>query len=301
MKLLDLEPQANIFGRLYWDYSYKNRKILAPILIVLIVIISIVITWKFLSMQKQIHDLKQFEAIYVVALARDMDIGESINAQDLKPMIFYKEEFDHIKTQDQTSKQEVNSLFNCSVDQASGKIFGIENLIGRVVKIPVYKNSFLRQEYLANKDALPGLNSLLKANEALLDIEVPQNGFNIFIKPEDQLDVYDTSEATSKLAASGVRVLLVDSQPLGKAPWQVTYDQNAKRHITLAVPIDLIAKITKLNSSKALALTYHNKNIVINPIPVKAQIVRSSVKKAAKNQFQALTIIKGNQKEVIQQ
>lgn len=261
------------------DFVLKHRKILLWSLFFLICFFALMLFFKIHSMQKQIKTLLKYKPIYIVGVNRDINVGEALELKDFKALLFYEEE-----------SKTIPSLFSCEIDKASGQIFGIGPLIGRIAKIPIYKNSLLREEYLAPKDSLAGLGSLLDPGYTSLDIEVPQTGFHVFIKPGDFLNLYDL--ASSQILAHKAKVLLVDSKPLGKADWQVASDTQAKRIITLALPQTLITKILALKSKNLLALNYPsdtNKNETTMQLP---KIYKSI------NNFQPLTLIKGEHKEI---
>lgn len=291
------QSRGGLLDRFLWDFSFKNRKILIPLLLIVLLIMAFIVIKNYLEMDMRLKHLSRFEPIYVVGVNKDLNIGDVISKNDLKPFLFYKNEYEKLTTKDDISNLEKHSLINCQLDSRSNALIGTDSIVGRVVNIPIYKNSFLRQEFLAPVGTLPGLVNLIEPGHTLADVTVAQTGFNVFIKPNDFVELASVDRAgNSKLIASKVKVILVDSLPLGKAPFHVNVDERAKRHLTLSLPETKLAELTQAVKNKTLVVTYkrteagHQKE---EQMPIKKAISKPS------NPFQALMMITGSKKELI--
>lgn len=291
------QSRNGLFDRFFWDLSFKNRKFLIPIILIAILVLAVIVFKNFIDMDLRLKRLSRFEPIYVVGVSRDLNIGDVISKSDLKPFLFYKNEFNKLTHKDKDTNLESPSLISCSLE--SGSIAGVSDLVGRVVNIPIYKNSFLRKEFLAPLGTVPGLMNLIEEDHALADVQVPQTGFNVFIKPNDYVDLAEISKTGSKPIASRVKVILVDSLALGKAPMHVAVNEKAKRHLTLSLPAEKLAEVTQAIKNKSLVVTYMNKDSL--PDETETEVAFVPEKKKPSNPFQALMMITGAKKEFITQ
>lgn len=289
------QSRNGLFDRFFWDLSFKNRKFLIPILLIAILVLAVIVFKNFIDMDLRLKRLSRFEPIYVVGVARDLNIGDVISESDLKPFLFYKNEFNKLTHKDKDTNLESPSLISCSLE--AGSITGVSTLVGRVVNIPIYKNSFLRKEFLAPVGTVPGLVNLIEKDHALADVQVPQTGFNVFIKPNDYVDLAEISKDGSELIASKVKVILVDSLPLGKAPMHVPVSEKGKRHLTLSLPEEKLAALTQAIKNKTLVVTYKNKETVVTD--TEERVIPKQIEKKFTNPFQALMMITGAKKEFI--
>lgn len=292
MRTINSELGSGQAGRFFWGFSFKNRKILIPALIILILIAALFLAQKFISMEMQLKRLSRYEPIYVLAIKRDLNVGDVISSSDLKPVIFYKQEYDKLQVKESNSNLATPSYISCDFDPSTNKLSNFKDVIGRVVSVPIYAGSALRQEHLAPQGTLPGLMNLLDENHTLLDLAVPQHGFNVFIKPNDFVDLYRVDKSGSNLLASKVKVILVDSMPLGKAPLQVPIKARTNRELTVSVPEEYFSNIVKAKKANTLVVTYKNKDQeeVLLKNPIEHVAVRSL--------FQSLMMIQGEKKEV---
>ncbi len=286
-----------LIDRLFWDLSFKNRKILLPILIGLILVIGTVLVQKFLALETELKKLSDFQAIYVVSVNRNLNVGDLIRKEDLSPMIFSKKEFTKVLFHDVKDNLDKPALISCSLDEKTKSIKYPENLIGRVVRFPILANSAIRTEFLAPENSLPGLENLLTENQSLIDIEVPQSGFNIFLRPGSKVDLVETTAANSRILASNAEVILVDSKALGQSDFIVENNPGLKRNITVVIPKEHLSDIAKAKKSQNLFLTL-SKTSSAKEIERKAIAYKAEPKQKS---FQALTMILGSDKEVIQE
>lgn len=281
MSSLGMEPRTGLLDKFFWDFTYKKRHLLIPFIIFLIAIFSCILAFKFFSMQKRLERLSKFEPIQVLGIKRDLNIGDIIQRSDFKSFIFYEKEFEKITFKSDGKSETSLILFDNANDY-----------IGRVIKQPIQKDSFLRKEYLAPLGSLPGLINLIDEKHSLVDISVPQVGFNVYIKPGDVVDLYEQIKNTKpKLITTKVKVVLVDSLPLGKAPYQVEANRKSRRQLTLSVSEDNFAKVVNAIKNKSLYATYQNSFIHEHKSEVKR---KPAVKK---NNFQPLFLIQGAKKE----
>jgi Flp pilus assembly protein CpaB len=286
MSTIQTEYGSGQLNRFLWALSFKNRKILIMLMSALILVAATLLTQKFIAMDLQLKKLSRYEPIYVLGLKRDLNIGDVISRTDLKPIIFYKEEY---------AKQEYaegqSSYFKANYNSNTHSLSGLEGVLGRVVKTPIFSGSMLREEQLAPVGTLPGLINLIEENHSLLDVSVPQKGFNVFIKPNDLVDLFQVNKTGSKLLASKVKVILVDSEPLGKAPMRVTIDDKSKRQLTISVPEQYFSNISQALKENSLVVTYKNKD--------REEISNQSFSvRPNQSLFQSLLMIQGPKKEL---
>jgi Flp pilus assembly protein CpaB len=297
------QRRGGIFDRFFWGLLYKSRKFLIPILILLIIFLAMILTKNFIDMDLQLKRLSKFEPIYVIGVNKDLNIGDIISASDLRPFVFYKDEYNKLTFKNSRTNLDEPALLVADFNPATGKLFNKEELVGRVVNIPVVKNSFLRKEFLAEQGTLPGLINLVEEGHTIIDVKVPQTGFNVFIKPNDYVDLASVSNLKDKREiANKVKVILVDSLPLGKAPMHVATNERGLRYLTLSIPEEKLNDIAQAQKANTLLVTYKNKEIkplkesndigglVFQPYP--SEVIAS-------NPFQSLLMIKGSKKEIL--
>jgi Flp pilus assembly protein CpaB len=183
------QGRGGIFDRFFWSLLYKNRNFFILIFIVMIFFITIALFKNFIEMDLQLKRLSQYEPVYVIGVKKDLNIGDILAANDLKAFVFYKDEYKKLTYKNQITNLDEPALFEASFNQSSGQLINIEDLVGRVVNVPILKNSFLRKEFLAQQGTLPGLINLVEVGHTLIDVKVPQTGFNVFIKPSDYVDL----------------------------------------------------------------------------------------------------------------
>lgn len=294
------ERRGDLLSRFFWALSFKNRHILIPVLIALIILGAIFLAQNYISMELQLKRLRHYEPIYVLAVNKALNIGDVIKAEDLSPMVFYKQEYEKFNFTEPGANVALPSFIKC--EQRDSKLLGFDDVIGRVVNLPVHANSMLRREFFAPRGTVPGLINLIEEKHTLLDIEVPQSGFNVFVKPNDYVDLYELTKEGSRLLAAKVKVILVDSLALGQAPLQVTVDSHALRHLTLAIPEELYSSVARAKLNKALALTYKNKTTetINSPSGHRVSLRSKSVLVKPDRLFQSLTLIQGPKKEVLE-
>ncbi|MDA0771624.1 MAG: hypothetical protein O3C63_01640 [Cyanobacteria bacterium] len=295
MSTIHSELGSGQLNRFLWGFSYKNRKILIPVLIAIIIIAAIFLLQKYIAMDMQLSKLSRYEPIYVLAVKRDINIGEVISISDLKPVVFYKEEFHKMTWKNPETQVLEPSFISCDFDPETQRLTGFADILGRVASIPIPTNSILQREQLAAQGTLPGLINLLDENHSLIDLSVPQLGFNVFIKPNDFVDLYQVQESRSKLIASKVKVILVDSMPLGKAPLSVPVSSKSRRELTVSIPEEYFSTVVKAKKDKSLIVTYKNKE------REEVQVARIDQSFKSKSLFQSLLMIHGPQKEVYAQ
>lgn len=276
-------------NHLLYILAFKYRKVLILILIAVIFFSGAIAVQAFISMERKLKNLSQYEPIYVLKVNRDIDQGELIGDEDLSVTMFYKHEFEKLSIVDRDTGLSHSSLINCEI--SSGKIIPSENLVGRVALIPILKNSILRLEYLAPSGTLPGLINLVSENHSLIDFEVDKKGFNVFIKPGDKVNLIELNKSKSQLLAKDVKVLLVDSMGMGKAPIKANVAERSKRNLTLEIPNEVFEKVLLARKTNSLALTYQRLQS-IQPEPERKNFGNSD--------FQKLTFIQGKQKRIIQ-
>jgi hypothetical protein len=100
--------------------------------------------------------------------------------------------------------------------------------------------------------------------------------------------------------ASKVKVILVDSRALGQAPLQVVVEPRSLRQLTLSIPEESYPSVARAKMNKALIITYKNKaaETVAKPTYRAASKPKSVVQKSD-GLFQALTLIQGTKKEIL--
>ena len=295
MSTIHSELGSGQLNRFLWGFSYKNRKVLIPVLIAIIIVGAIFLMQKYIAMDMQLRQLSRYEPIYVLAVKRDINIGDVISISDLKPIVFYKEEFQKMSWKNPETHLVEPSFVSCDFDPETQQLTGFDDILGRVASIPIAANSILQRELLAPQGTLPGLINLLDKNHSLIDLSVPQLGFNVFIKPNDLVDLYQVYESSSKLIASKVKVILVDSKPLGKAPLRVAVSNKSRRELTVSIPEEYFSTVVKAKKNKRLIVTYKNKERELVQVPRIDQAFKS------KSLFQSLLMIHGPTKEVFGQ
>ncbi|MBT6842687.1 MAG: hypothetical protein HOA17_02680 [Candidatus Melainabacteria bacterium] len=295
MSTIHSELGSGQLNRFLWGFSYKNRKVLIPVLIAIIIVGAIFLMQKYIAMDMQLRQLSRYEPIYVLAVKRDINIGDVISISDLKPIVFYKEEFQKMSWKNPETQLVEPSFVSCDFDPETQQLTGFDDILGRVASIPIAANSILQRELLAPQGTLPGLINLLDKNHSLIDLSVPQLGFNVFIKPNDLVDLYQVYESSSKLIASKVKVILVDSKPLGKAPLRVAVSNKSRRELTVSIPEEYFSTVVKAKKNKRLIVTYKNKERELVQVPRIDQAFKS------KSLFQSLLMIHGPTKEVFGQ
>ncbi len=291
-----------IGDRAFWNISYKHRKVLIPILIALIFIGSLVLIQSYVSMQNRLRQLSSYEPVYVLAVKKHFNVGDVITRNDVFAKLFYKKEFEQVTIADEKTGMPKPALVEVDYNSDTDQLSGINGILGRVVKTPVLKDSFLRIDALAEPGALPGLQSLIAEGHSLLDALVDQLGYNIFIKPGDYVDLYENTKTGTKIIGRDIEVLLVDSLPVGQAPFQVQVNPKFKRNLTLSVPEEIYKRAIAAQRANSLIVTYNNDSTIeqiksaSNPNPIKR---KAAAKAKPFNPFQQLIFIKGNNKEVL--
>ncbi len=298
MNIINSELRSGISSRFFWTLSFKNRQILIPILISLILIGTVFVVQKFIAMDMRLKKLSLYEPIYVLAVNKNLNIGETIKAEDLSPIIFYKHEYEKLNYTEPGSNVSIPSYIQCHYE--NNKISGIQSILGRVVNLPIHAHSILRHEYLAPQGTMPGLINLIDEKHSLIDVEVPQSGFNVFIKPNDYVDLYESNKTGSRLLASKVKVILVDSLALGQAPLQVEVNSRSSRHLSLAIPEELYSIVTQAKLNKTLTVTYKN-NKETKITKTNHRLAYKAPTNHLENSFQPLLLIQGKKKEVLKQ
>lgn len=288
---------GGLLDRLFWDLSFKNRKILLPILIGLILVIGTVLVQKFLALETELKRLSDFQPVYVMAVNRNLNVGDLIRKEDLSPMIFSKKEFTKVLFHDAKDNLDKPALISCSLDEKTKAIKYPENLIGRAVKFPILAGSAIRKEFLAPENSLPGLENLLGENQSLIDIEVPQSGFNLFLRPGNKVDLVETTTGSSRILVSNAEVILVDSKALGQGDFIVENNSSQKRNITVVIPKEYLSDVAKAKKSQNLFLTLSKTSSVKE---TKRETTTRRIP-AKQKPFQALTMILGSDKKVIQE
>ena len=279
-----IQHEADFFAQLKWILTYKYRKLLIALLLLLIIAISAMLFLKYQAMQKKLATLQAFEPVFILKLNRDLNVGDALKPGDLALAQVFHQELEETKDQS----------FICSM----AALDACPNLYGRVLKVPVYKGSILRQEFLAQEGIEPGIVNLLKESESFVDLAVSQTGFNVFLKPDDLVDIYQVDRDKAKLLTKKAKIIMVDAQPLGKAPMQVQVDSSLKRNLTLAVQDKDLYDLTQAIKHKKIYVTLHNAK---TPETVEKPKPKFIAKKKSKNLFQALTMIQGDEKEMVKQ
>ncbi len=303
MNTAHAERGSGLSSRFFWTLSFKNRQILIPTLIVLILLGTAFLLQKYIAMEMQLKKLSHYEPIYVLAVNKNLNIGDVIKLEDLSPMIFYKHEYDKFNYTEPGSNMSMPSFIKCEYNSdnktSSTKLSGFDDVVGRVVNLPIHANSMLRREYFAPRGTVPGLVNLIDERHTLLDIEVPQSGFNVFVKPNDYVDLYELTKEGSRLLASKVKVILVDSLALGQAPLQVAVSPKTLRHLTLSIPEEFYSTVARAKLNKSLVITYKNKEAETIAIEKGHRLVPRVP--LQQNLFQPLVLIQGAKKEVLDQ
>ena len=139
------QSRSGLIDRFLWDFSFKNRRLLIPILILVILALVLILAKNFIDMDLRLKHLSKFEPIYVLGVNKDLNIGDVISSSDLKPFLFYKNEYEKLKVKNSDNNLESFSMIACNLDPQTGSVTGFNDVVGRVVNIPIYADSFLRQ------------------------------------------------------------------------------------------------------------------------------------------------------------
>ncbi len=279
--------QRAALSRLLSTVTSKYRELLIVVLIVLIALGTVAASASYLQMQSKLRELSALEPVRLVGVAKELQVGDVINEDALMPVVLYRQEYESNKSSYVAEEQK-------------------QEIIGRVVKVPLLARSFVRREHLAEIGSLPGLVNLIDANHSLLDLDVPQQGFNVFIRPDDKVDLYEVKDRQTQLIASQVKVILVDSEPLGRAPLKVTVDPRLQRHLTVAIPDQVLDRALAAKQSRNLIATYRHQGALPLAIAAprrapRAKPMSEAVVAEVKNLFQTLVFIKGEDREVLNQ
>ena len=288
-----IQPKADVFAQLSWMLTHKYRKLLIVIILLLIFGLSCFAYYRYATMQKDLKSLQAFEPIFVLKLNRDLNVGDPIQLTDLAIGRVFRQEFENLKTKLPDQDLDRSALFECRNEFA---LSSCTNLVARVLKIPVYKGSMLRQEMLAQEGIEPGIVNLLGAKEAFVDLTVPQTGFNVYLKPNDLVDIYHIDRDGSTIITKKAKIIMIDAMPLGRAPMQVKVDPSLLRSLTLAVQKEDLYKLTTAVKEKKIYVTLHN---LKEPIAAEVHVAGKAPLKRIF--FQALTLIQGDKKEIIKQ
>ncbi len=265
-----------VYSRSLLTVTSKHRPLLLAVLIVLIILGTAAAMASYLHLKTKVRELSALEPVKLLAAAKELEVGDVIREDTLVPMFLYRHEYELAR--------------ESYVPEASK-----HQLIGRVVKVPLLARSFIRQEHLAEVGSLPGLVNLLDRDHSLLDINVPQQGFNVFIRPDDKIDLYEIKDSHTELIAAQVKVILVDSQPLGRAPLKVTVDPRLERQLTLAVPDAVLQRALRAKQMRTLIATYGRETLK----PVYSPVLKPPPKAKLQGLFETLVFIKGEEKEVL--
>ena len=290
-----IQPKADFFAQLSWMLTHKYRKLMIAILMILIFSLSLFAYYKYVTMQNELKSFKAFEPVFVLKLNRDLNVGDPIQVTDLAIAKIFRQEFESLQAKLPAEDLASSVLFECGSEY---DLSSCGNPVSRVLKVPVYKGSMLRKEMLAKEGIEPGIVNLLGKQEAFLDITVPQTGFNVYLKPNDYVDIYKLDRNSSKLIARKAKIVMIDAMPLGRAPMQVKVDPSLLRNLTLAVDKGDLYELTNAVKNKKVYVTLHN---LKEPLEKTAQKQNSTIKKPQNGFFQALTLIQGNKKEIIKQ
>jgi Flp pilus assembly protein CpaB len=307
MNTLGFASGSGLARRFFWDFSYKNRKKIIPLISIFIILAGIYLVYIFLSMEMRLKYLTKLEPVYVLSVSRDIKPGELISLRDLQASLVYKKEYDKLSFIETSTGLTKPSLIKIQVDEKNKSIINLEKKYSnRVANTSILKGSLLREEFLASVGTLPGLESLIPPNHSLVNIEVPKIGFNNYLQAKDRIDIYDISSGVSTLVVSNVQIVIIDSQVSpnnknGLAPTSV--DLSKDRYLTLAVPNENIARVLQVNKSKNLFISFRNQS---NPITqTKAinqqyhKVLAQEGRPSQRSRFQSLTLIQGDNKQEI--
>jgi|GEM_PF-2962107 len=277
--------QGVAFSRSLLTVTSKYRPVLLAVLIVFIALGTVAASASYLQLKSKVRELSALEPVKLLAVSKELQVGDVITDDVLVPMFLFRHEYD---------------LARESYVLESSR----HELIGRVVKVPLLARSFIRQEHLAELGSLPGLVNLIERAHSLLDVNVPQQGFNVYIRPDDKVDLYEVKNDHSELIAAQVKVILVDSQPMGRAPLRVTIDPRLERQLTLAVPDQALQRALKAKQARTLMATYRQGPVLqaTSVVPVRARTFKATVNPVvaeAREFFQTLVFIKGDDREVL--
>jgi len=304
MNTLGFASGSGLARRFFWDFSYKNRKKIIPLISVFIVLAGIYLVYVFLSMEMRLKYLTKLEPVYVLSVSRDIKPGELISAKDLQATLVYKKEFDNLSFIEAHTGLKKPSLIKIHYDEKNKSIVNLDkNYLSRVANAPILKGSLLREEFLAPTGTLPGLMSLIPPNHSLVNIELPKIGFNNYLQAKDRIDIYDISSGQASILVSNVQIVIIDSQvsPATKTGLNpASADLSKDRYLTLAVPNENIARVLQVNKSRNLFVSYRNQSSSA-PQPQTREFQPSSRPAATRtrpeSRFQPLTLIQGDTKQ----
>ena len=278
--------------RFFWTVTYQKRKFLVPVLLLIVLVLSFYLYQRYTVMELRVKHLSQNQAITLLAAAKDLKVGDTLSLQKLKATPFLKREKDKLVTDVQAnSKNEYKQVVFELHDRFDQLVNLPQILQDRVLQVPVKAGAILREEYLAPVGTMPGIEIILENGYTLFDVKVPKTGFNVYIKPGDEVDLYRSTKVGTSLLASKLKVLLVDSKAIGESPAVVEENSRESRNLTLALPEPLFRVSSQLSRDKRLIVTYHKGSIANH------HQQKTSTKK--KPLFQALTFISGDKKEVV--
>lgn len=306
MNTLGFASGSGLARRFFWDFSYKNRKKIIPLISIFIILAGIYLVYVFLSMEMRLKYLTKLEPVYVLSVSRDIKPGELISARDLQATLVYKKEFDNLSFIESHTGLKKPSLIKIQVDEKNKSIINLDKkYLSRVANTPILKGSLLREEFLAPAGTLPGLMSLIPPNHSLVNIELPKIGFNNYLQAKDRIDIYDISSGQASLVVSNVQIVIIDSQvsPASKTGLNpASPDLSKERYLTLAVPNENTARVLQVNKSRNLFVSYRNQSSPV-PQPQTREYQPSSrpspPKPPQETRFQPLTLIQGDTKQEI--
>jgi hypothetical protein len=308
MNTLGFASGSGFARRFFWDFSYKNRKKIIPLISIFIVLAGLYLVYVFLSMEMRLKYLTKLEPVYVLSIKRDIKPGELISLNDLQVSLVYKKEFDNLSFIEAQTGLKKPSLIKVIFDEKNQSIVNLDKkYIGRVASTAILKGSLLREEQLAPHGTLPGLMSLIPANHSLVNIELPKIGFNNYLQAKDRIDLYDISSGQANILVANVEIVIIDSKtaPASKTSLaSASPDLSRERYLTLAVPNESIARVLQVNKSKNLFISFRNQIGTSSPLPSRiahsnSTSARKSISQKPTREFQPLTLIQGEMKEEI--
>lgn len=300
MNTLGFASGSGLTARFFWDFSYKNRKKIVPLLLVGILVLGIYIFYTFLSMEMKLKYLARLEPVYVLSLNKEIKAGDLIQVQDLKVSLVYKKEYEKLSFIESKTGLKKPSLIKVQYDEQTKKIIHLDKkYLNRIAKVPIIAGTLLREEFLAEPGSLPGLMSLIPENHSLVNIEIPKIGFNTFLQANDSIDIYDISSGQAYLVVPNVKIVIIDSKTSPDTDSGLptaSIDLNKSRYLTLAVPNESITRVLQVNKSKNLFISYrHPASDLNNRSPV-TNSRSQPIKTISKSAFQPLLIIQGEEK-----
>ena len=301
MNTLGFASGSGFADRFFWDFSYKNRKKIIPVLLMAIFALGIYLLYTFFSMEMKLRYLARLEPVYVLSLKRDINAGDLISVRDLKVSLVYKKEYENLHYLESKTGLKKPSLIKVQYDEKTKKIIQLDKkYINRVATVPILEGSLLREEFLAVPGTLPGLMSLIPENHSLVNIEVPKIGFNTFLQANDRIDIYDISSGQAYLVVPDVKIIIIDSKTspgTDSGLPNAGMDLNKNRYLTLAIPNSSITRVLQVNKSKNLFISYRHptSDLNIRPPIIKTKSVPAQAR--LQKGFQSLTLIQGEQKQ----